>query len=485
MLKKMSLTQKLILSNFFPVMLIVILGCVATFSIKSLLNNNYWVGHTHEVINNILRIKNLIVDMETGERGFLITGNDKFLEPYIEGKKNITELIEVLKKKVNDNPEQVTRLGKIEKNINSWVEKVSIPEINARKDVISGSKTMNDIVLLIESGTGKKMMDELRSQINEFTDTEQRLMVIRNADSEKSGKQSENIMIAGTVFTVIIILSIAYFISKGIAKPVNRSVESLIEISENVASSAVQTASASQQLAEKTSEQAASLEEAVSSLEQISSMTGQNAENIKNTDNIMKNVRHIVKKADDSMGRLTNSMAGISDASEKIRKIIKTIDEIAFQTNLLALNAAVEAARAGETGAGFAVVADEVRNLAMRAASEAKNTANLIEDTIRKVRVGTEYVAETNESFSDVVKNVADAVNLLADISAASDEQKRGVEQVNIAVSEMDKIVQQNASNAEESASASEEMNALSEKMKEVVKELVFLVKGGNETIVT
>ena len=175
-------------------------------------------------------------------------------------------------------------------------------------------------------------------------------------------------------------------------------------------------------------------------------------------------------------------MSEISKASEETSKIIKTIDEIAFQTNLLALNAAVEAARAGEAGAGFAVVADEVRNLAMRAADAARNTASLIEQTVKKVGDGSTLVARTNEAFGEVAEAAAKVGDLVAEISAASQEQAQGIEQVNKAVAQMDKVVQQNAANAEESASASGEMNSQARNMRRFVEDLVALVRGGSST---
>jgi methyl-accepting chemotaxis protein len=192
----------------------------------------------------------------------------------------------------------------------------------------------------------------------------------------------------------------------------------------------------------------------------------------------MKEANRVVLKANDSMGRLTGSMEEISKASEETSKIIKTIDEIAFQTNLLALNAAVEAARAGEAGAGFAVVAGEVRNLAMRAAEAARNTATLIEGTVKKVKDGSELVKSTNEAFTEVAKSAGKVGELVAEIAAASQEQAQGIDQVNKAVADMDRVVQQVAANAEESASASEEMNAQAGQMQVVVEELVTLVSG-------
>ncbi len=171
-------------------------------------------------------------------------------------------------------------------------------------------------------------------------------------------------------------------------------------------------------------------------------------------------------------------MREISAASEETAKIIKTIDEIAFQTNLLALNAAVEAARAGEAGAGFAVVADEVRNLAIRSAEAAKNTANLIEGTVKKIKHGSGIVTKTNDAFSTVAQGAKKVGELVEEISAASNEQAQGVEQINRAIAEMEKVIQTNASGAEESASAAAEMTSQAEQMKLHVADLARIVGG-------
>ena len=270
---------------------------------------------------------------------------------------------------------------------------------------------------------------------------------------------------------------------RNITRPINRVVAGLNDGADQVASASSQISSSSQQLAEGASEQAASIEETSAALEEMASMTRQNADNAQQADNLMKETRSVVAQAKNSISQMCLSMDEITKASEDTSKIVKTIDEIAFQTNLLALNAAVEAARAGEAGAGFAVVADEVRNLAMRAADAARNTANLIEETVKKVKGGSALMSSTNSAFGQVSDSANKVAALVGEIAAASKEQAQGVEQVNKAVSEMDKVTQQNAASAEESASASEEMNAQAETMKSMVNDLLAMIGGNNAKI--
>ena len=341
-------------------------------------------------------------------------------------------------------------------------------------DTREGRREALDLTL----GQAKAKFEEMRNYLDQLTGIN--LKVAEDAHHAADETYSKTLTFLFSVMGagLVIGLLMMWGLTQGITKPLKNVISTLNQSSEQVSSASGQISSASQSLAEGSSEQAASIEETSSSLEEMSSMTRQNADNASQADGLMKEANQVVAQANESMTQLTGSMQEITKASEETSKIIKTIDEIAFQTNLLALNAAVEAARAGEAGAGFAVVADEVRNLAMRAAESAKDTAALIEGTVKKVNDGSELVTRTNEAFTQVAGSTSKVGELIGEIAAASNEQAQGIEQVNTAVSEMDKVTQTNAANAEESASASEEMSAQSEQLKAMVNELLIMVGG-------
>ncbi len=267
---------------------------------------------------------------------------------------------------------------------------------------------------------------------------------------------------------------------------INEAINNLDTALQQVASGVTQVASASQtissgsqQLAEGSNEQASSLEEVSSSLEEMASMTKTNSENANQARNLASEANKNAGEGGESMKKMSIAMEKIKESSNQTAKIVKTIDEIAMQTNLLALNAAVEAARAGEAGRGFAVVAEEVRNLAQRSAEAAKNTADMIQESVDNAEGGVSITNDVAKSLETILEGNKKVNDLISEIAAASEEQSKGIEQVNTAVAQMDKVTQQNAANSEESASSSEELSSQAEELQGMISQ--FQLSGDNE----
>ncbi|MGR6079728.1 methyl-accepting chemotaxis protein [Achromobacter xylosoxidans] len=231
-------------------------------------------------------------------------------------------------------------------------------------------------------------------------------------------------------------------------------------------------------LSSRTEQQAASLEETAASMEELASTVKQNADNARQANQLAASASDVAERGGSAVAEVVNTMQGISASSRKISEIVSVIDGIAFQTNILALNAAVEAARAGEQGKGFAVVAGEVRSLAQRSAQAAKEIKGLIEDSVSKVGAGSQQVERAGATMQEIVASVKRVTDIMGEISAASEEQSSGIDQVNRAVSQMDEVTQQNAALVEEAAAAAGSLQEQAQRLAEAVA--VFKINAGD-----
>ncbi len=474
-ISQVKLGTKLIGGFCFVLALLVSVALLATTRLGLVNGYLYEIGHANyakvkaatdmmENVNGVaLAVRNISLSFDKGFKESEKKKVDEFRSKYKEALERLSKLVSTEKEK-----QLLAPIKETGEAINPLADKaVALGMDSNGMEVAEVMKEMDP--------AQKKFIAQINAMIN-FQDELTQKTIEAGGGAYASARL---FMIALSGIAIAAGMFIAFFLARSITHPIHRVVKGLREGSEQVATGSAQVATASHALAEGASEQAAGIEETSSSVEEMSSMTRQNAENANQANTMMAETSRVVDEANHSMMELTQSMKEISAASEETAKIIKTVDEIAFQTNLLALNAAVEAARAGEAGAGFAVVSDEVRNLAMRAAEAAKNTADLIEGTVKKIKHGSDTVAKTNEAFAKVASGAKKIGALVEEISAASMYQAKGIDQINKAVLEMDKVVQKNASSAEESASAAMEMSDQAEKMKAFVQELIAVI-GGN-----
>lgn len=536
-----------------------------------------WNTHTYEVLAHANDLIGGVVNQETGVRGYLVSGDESFLEPYIAGKKAYALSMKALLDLTSDNPAQQARLQKLAQLENEWRTKIAMREIALMKD----PATVEQARKIEASGAGKGVMDALRGVHAQFVQEESSLLVVRTQAKNNAALFAEWAIILGSVIIIAAAGALGFLLTRHIGTAVarltkamgqlaggdntaqvpfteradeigemaksvlvfknaaiekqrierdadearqlsdeeriaheaakaaeaaqvdaavealasglqrlslgdltaridqpfadsldrlrsdfNESVEklgqALVDVTGNIGvihKNAAEMRSAAEQLSGRTAQQAASLEETSASLEQITATVASSSErareaSLKAADakSASDSSANVVADAGEAMGR-------IESASDEIAKIIGVIDEIAFQTNLLALNASVEAARAGVAGTGFAVVAQEVRELAQRSADAAKQIKGLIEKSGTEVQNGVNLVKATEEALNRIAGHVTEINAHIGSIAEAAQEQSIGLQEINTAVSQMDKVTQQNASMVEETTAVTHRLS--------------------------
>ena len=346
---------------------------------------------------------------------------------------------------------------------------------------VAGMEAISRIMLQEQSGSDRYLF-EGTDKVAGFAAvpaTGWRVAVTQNAEEFLiAARRMINLNVGiGTAFLFLSIMTALRF-ARSFAGTTSTVATEILEGSEEIRENAFILSALSSQLASATTEQAAAHEETSASLNEMAGMTRLTAENTKKADGLIRQTDLIVTKAAASMAQMHEAMQSITHSSLQSKHIVNTIENIAFQTNLLALNAAVEAARAGEAGAGFSVVAEEVRNLAGRAAEAARNSGEMIDDSMQKIKEGSALIDQTNKDFSKVAESSATVRSIITEISTASAEEAMGIEQINAAIHQMEKMVQENATMAEEVHGTVEKLHARSDQMQSSVDGLFALIHG-------
>ncbi len=399
------------------------------------------------------------------DSGTLSTNNDKFNQAVAAIRDNVKTLREMAAAQAEQDA-----LRRVEDGLDAWLPlHQQYLDFAYKKQTLDAHRLMADRIYPVF-----QRMQEAMDQLAEY---ERQSLATARATAQSN-------IATGRWFTIVLILValgvglVTMLVVRRVNAELRQATSEMAEGAEQVASASSQVSAASQSLAQSSSEQAASLEETSASSEDITSMTRKNAENAQVTAKLTVEVDQRVGQANESLKEMIVSMKDINTASDKISRIIKVIDEIAFQTNILALNAAVEAARAGEAGLGFAVVADEVRSLAQRSAQAAKDTAAMIEESIAKSGEGSRKLDQVATAISAITESVSKVKTLADEVNLGSQEQARGMEQISHAISQMEQVTQRTAASAEESASASEELNAQADAMRSVIQRLRAMIDG-------
>jgi len=432
--------------------------------------------HTVKRLNLVLQIETELERLYATEPALLAAG---FL--------NDPQLIEAKKLAVAEAVSEVSgSLQAFKAEANEDVERAGVSDLTA--DLDGWTRTNEEVARLVSTGkvldavqlakkTGDTYKTRSRAATDEMVGHEQEELQA-DLDAAKARTSWVRMMVFGGVLIALVIALVVVRSVVAAIQSLRKQSQELREGTEHVVAAASQVATSAQGLSQQSTHQAASLQETSASMEQMASMTRKNAENAVQASELATEVAQQVQNSNGTPDEMVASMTAIRESSNKVAKIIKAIDEIAFQTNILALNAAVEAARAGEAGMGFAVVAGEVRSLAQRSAQAAKDTAILLEESIMRSQEGTGRVEHVAQSISSITDNVLRVRGMVEEVRQASAQQSQGIDQVTQALAQMESVTQSTAATAEESAAASEELNAQAETSMAAVRRLEDIVGG-------
>lgn len=460
------------------------IGITSKLSLNRLIESNEWVSHTQIVKEHLEDIKTLLIDAETGQRGYILTEKPDFLDPYNQAKTDFESKFQTLRELIRDNPQQVSRLDSIyddaQQKMDDLATKIQMVQNGQRDEAIA----------LILSGKGKQIMDEIREQIDVMQETEEILLDQREAAAAQSAAFANVISIGGTLLAIALGSGVLMFIGRYVIRPINN-------VSNAIASSSNEIACTVEQQERTASQQAASVNETTSTMEELGASSQQSAQQAETAAASAHHVLGLTQAGNEAVERTLAAMAALtqkvsnvadqivrlSEQTNQIGSISALVSDLANQTNMLALNAAVEAVRAGEQGKGFAVVAAEIRKLADQSRISAEKINGLVSDiqsainstvmvtdeSTKTAQQGAAVTQQTADVFNNVTDSISTIVMNIQQISLNVKQQATAVQQVLIAMNTLNVAARETASSISQTRTSTHQLNDAARQLQSVV----------------
>ncbi len=439
-------------------LLLAIIGGVAFRSIGALTSTSQSVTHTHQVLEHVAEVLSLLKDVETGQRGYIITGDEAFLEPYQTGTGNVHTVIKELRELTADNANQQSRIEKMEPLITAKLTELK-QTIDLRR-----KGNVEEVAKIVRTGEGKKDMDDLRSILSQMEREERDLLKQRADEVEAASSGAKSTIIYGTAFCLVFVMAAGLFITRSLSGQIGAAVRHVQSSSAELQSAANQQASGAKESATAMTEITTTISELLATSRQIAESAQRVAHVAEETSSAARSGDTTVQRSHESVNNvkrqvdlIVTHMLDLGKKSQQIGGILEIINELAEQTNILAINATIEASGAGDAGKRFAVVADEIRKLADRVGGSTKEIRVLIEEiraavntTVMATEGGSKAVDLGARQFVEVTAALKQITELLGTTTAAAREielstkqQATAVEQVNVAVSNVAKAAKE------------------------------------------
>lgn len=491
MIDNWTFGRKIAMGFALSFVLLMAIGTISYTSINKLLSTSHWVTHSHEVLEHISDLLSELKDAETGQRGYLLTGDEAFLEPYRTGSGDVLIQVKALRTLTADNPNQQKRIDSMEPLLAA-----KLAELKETID-LRAKGSIDEAVKLVRGGEGKRLMDNIRRILDQMDNQERGLLMQRAGEGAAAASGAKSVIIFGTLLCLLLVTFAGFLITRSLSRQIGGSVGQIQSSSTELQASANQQATATKEQATAMSEISTTISELLATSRQIAEsaqhvaqIAGQTAAAARSGDATVATAHDSISTIRRQVDLIVNHMLELGKKSQQIGAVLEIVAELAEQTNILAINATIEAAGANEAGKRFAVVADEIRKLADRVAGSTKEIRGLIEDvrssvntTIMTTEGGSKSVDAGAKQFSEVAAAFAEIAGLVGttteaarEIELSTKQQSTAVEQVNVAITSAAQATKETEASSGQTLQTVAELSGLSRALLRIVQPQAALI---------